>query len=355
MAMSYENFMTTTPLLLARLTRNEVQARNLLAQRARDCEILLGEQTWRLTLEPWAAGAPLSKAQADDWRVQLQWAGAPFEVRLPASACQTWMAAAYPTLDLPGLPDAFAATALESALVALMSAPKTLLRGAARIEALQRQPGSGRTLSHNFGLCLRQGAEAIYGSISTDALGLMLMAGLVSDLPEVSNAVDEDTLPMLLRVEIGTAVLSADEIFELTLGDTVMIEHCWLGQDGGVWLGWDRIGVRATLNDTQLVVTHTLNSRGLLMPTDDFSSSDQTVSVNSVPVRLAFDIGERMLSLGELKALQVGQSFDLTRPLSSAVRLRVNGALIGMGELVEIDGNVGVTITSLSAPERVAK
>ena len=91
------------------------------------------------------------------------------------------------------------------------------------------------------------------------------------------------------------------------------------------------------------------------MPNDDISSADPAVPLSSVPVRLSFDIGETMLTLGEMKALQVGQSFDLTRPLSSAVRLRINGALIGIGELVEIDGNIGVTIASLTASEREAK
>lgn len=353
--MTDQTTMTINPLPLARLSKNEVQARNLLAQRARDCDIELGGQSWLLSLEPWAVGAPLAQANAQDWTVQLQWAGAPFDVRLPASVCQTWMAASYPALDLPDLPDAFAAAALEATLVALMSAPKTLQRGAVRLESVQRQAVPGRTLPQNFGLRLRQGAQAVHGSLSTDALGLMLMAGLVSDLPQAPNAVDEDALPMLLRAEIGAAVLSVDEIFELSLGDTVLIENCWLGQDGGVWLGWDRIGFRASLNDNQLVVTDTLSFRGLSMTTENPTDSDQAVSLTSVPVRLTFDIGERMVSLGQLKELQVGQSFDLTRPMNNAVRMRVNGALIGTGELVEIDGHIGVTITTLSGPGRAAK
>ena len=86
------------------------------------------------------------------------------------------------------------------------------------------------------------------------------------------------------------------------------------------------------------------------MPTPaDTANAQDAVSLDSVPVRLSFDLGERTLSLGELKALQVGQSFDLVQPLSSAVQLRVNGALIGTGELVEIDGQIGVTITALGA------
>ena len=91
------------------------------------------------------------------------------------------------------------------------------------------------------------------------------------------------------------------------------------------------------------------------MTTENPTDSDQAVSLTSVPVRLTFDIGERMVSLGQLKELQVGQSFDLTRPMNNTVRMRVNGALIGTGELVEIDGHIGVTITTLSGPGRAAK
>lgn len=69
-----------------------------------------------------------------------------------------------------------------------------------------------------------------------------------------------------------------------------------------------------------------------------------------LPLRLVFDLGERAMTLGELQSLQVGQSLDLGRPLSSSVTLRVNGAQVGTGELVEIDGRLGVTISALCAP-----
>jgi flagellar motor switch/type III secretory pathway protein FliN len=41
--------------------------------------------------------------------------------------------------------------------------------------------------------------------------------------------------------------------------------------------------------------------------------------------------------------------------LSGAVYIRVNGALIGMGELVEIDGQVGVTLIALGTSSVEAK
>lgn len=353
--MTPQIFSSVRPLVMPRLNRNEAQARNLLAQRAQRCAVTLGGQAWTLSLEPWTQGAVMSGALAADWLLQWQWAGAPFDLRLPASVCQTWMAAAHPTLDLPDLPEAFVVSALESALADLMADSKLLQRGPMQLIGLQRQAATPRVLPHNFGLLLSAGegesSPTVHGSLSTDALGLMMMASLVMQLPEQSNNLDEAALPITLRVEIGASVLTTDELLGLALGDTVMVQAHWAGQDGSVWMGWDRVGFRAQWNQDQLVVTHLLESRGLLMPADNNNApvGDPSVNLPAIPVRLSFDLGERTLTLGELNALQVGQSFDLARPLGQAVHIRVNGALIGTGELVEIDGQVGVTITALGA------
>lgn len=81
----------------------------------------------------------------------------------------------------------------------------------------------------------------------------------------------------------------------------------------------------------------------------DTPAAGAAPALDQLPLRLAFDLGERTLSLAELKALQPGQTLELGRPLAGAVQLRVNGALVGTGELVEIDGRLGVTVTSLAA------
>ena len=349
-------FNSVRPLVLARLNRNEAQARNFLAQRARACPLILGGQSWLFSLEPWTVGVELSACGADDWLLQLEWAGAPFELRLPASACQTWMAASYPGLDLPTLPAAFATTVLESVFDAVMSAPNLLQRGPMKLVSLSKSVPAARTYSHNFGLTLQhdssEGGHAVYGSLSTDVLGLMLIAGLATQFPLQTNGLEDAALPLILSVEVGVSVISASELSSLEPGDTLMMQASWIGQDAGVWVGWERLGFRAQYKQDQLVVTHVMDSRGLLMPAEPNNAppGDTLVSLQGIPVRMTFDLGERTLSLGELKTLQVGQSFDLNRPLSGAVHVRVNGALIGMGELVEIDGQVGVTLTALGTP-----
>jgi type III secretion protein Q len=69
-----------------------------------------------------------------------------------------------------------------------------------------------------------------------------------------------------------------------------------------------------------------------------------------VPLRVSFDLGELTLSLAQLRAMQPGQVLELGHPLAGAVRIRANGALVGDGELVEVDGQLGVAVRTLFAP-----
>jgi flagellar motor switch/type III secretory pathway protein FliN len=47
-------------------------------------------------------------------------------------------------------------------------------------------------------------------------------------------------------------------------------------------------------------------------------------------------------------ALKVGHVFDLNRVAGEPLDLSVNGKVVARGELVEIDGNLGIRILSLA-------
>lgn len=351
------------PVVLPRLQRNEAQARTLLAQRAREVAISLHGKAWLLTLEPWVPAAALSLPSQDDWLVHLTWAGAPFELRLPASFCSAILSAEHEGLAWSEWPPAFVGGLLENLLQEVSGHAALAKRGAVQVQAWVQQAaqvaGAGsasRGWPHTLGLTLQSpGTDAVgqvHGSLSTDTLGLMLAAGLAQSRPAATNNLDDDQLPLRLRVEVGVADLPARELAALVPGDTVLLSHNWVTQDAGVWVGWDKMGLRAVWEQDHLRVTHLLNTRGFFMPNETQAApeGDELHDVQEVPVRLTFDLGERMLTLGELRALQVGQVLEMRRPLSQAVSVRVNGALIGSGELVDIDGQLGVTLVSLSRP-----
>jgi len=67
-----------------------------------------------------------------------------------------------------------------------------------------------------------------------------------------------------------------------------------------------------------------------------------------VPVQVIAVMGKRAISVKELMELRMGQVIDLKRPPNETVDIVVNGKLFARGELVEIDGKLGVRILKLS-------
>ncbi len=353
---------TLTP---PRLTRNEAQARSLLAQRARDCEIVLGDQYALLSVEPLAVPRDADTSsvtparRSPHWRVRAEWAGAPFEVLMPETACRQWLAGQFPELVIPELTESLRAAFLEAALAQTLDAVHALQRGPIRLEGAATADDDfhevDAELRQRFAVKIVMNGQLLRVRLRTNSLGLMLMAGLASQREAAAGPLDGESIPIILRAAVGTTRLAASRLASLRPGDAVLLDHSWTQQSGELWLGIDRWGLRVRFEGEQLIVTQPFNHTEAIMDTDldDEAAGDggHALPLNDLPVRLQFDLGERSLTLGEVVALQVGQVLDLARPLSQAVNIRANGALIGTGELMEIGGRVAVGITSLGRRE----
>lgn len=349
-----------------RLTRNEAEGRTLLAQHVRRCRFTLGCDPWEISLEPLARGATLSFG-ANDWLVRAEWAGAPFELRLPATAADQWLRARFSELELPRLPTALRSAAFESALQDVLTALEATDQGPVRIdgiETVRQAPDAAATqgASHHFALRLARGSVTLWGTLATDALGLMLMAQLAAGQPAARGPVPHHHLPVLLRAEIGSATLSRQELNSLQPGEAILLEHSWVTQGGQLWLGHGGWGLFVCSRDGQLVVTQRFQMTEVRMNDDidgpagdGLRGDDMPVALDALPVRLQFDLGQRTMPLAQVSELQVGQVLDLARPLSQAVSIRANGALIGLGELMEIGGRIAVGITSLGRAREPAE
>lgn len=67
-----------------------------------------------------------------------------------------------------------------------------------------------------------------------------------------------------------------------------------------------------------------------------------------LPLQLLFDIGECEMNMRELQALHVGSVIKLASQISEVVRVTINGRMIASGELVEVDGKIGVILARLN-------
>ncbi len=66
-----------------------------------------------------------------------------------------------------------------------------------------------------------------------------------------------------------------------------------------------------------------------------------------VPVQVVAVIGKRSITMKDLMELRMGQVIDLKRPPNETVDVVVGGKLFARGELVEIDGKLGVKILKM--------
>jgi len=343
----------TAALQPLRLTRNEAQARTTIAQRAGGLPLRLGTAAWQARLQPVAAASP---TEADPgYVVRLEWAGAAMALCLPAAAIEQALAGVLGGAALPPVPSTLADAVLEAGVGVLLQdlqalgrgTPQLLDWGPAHAEALQALPPHACDLY----LAADDGVHAIAGSLHLDGLGLLLVAGLVGKRPPLPGPLD-DSVPVALHAEVGFTRLPAGDAAALAPGDVVLMDAffatadraLWLSPDGthGLHVQWPAPTDAATPPRLTVIQPWTAT-----MPASPDTSPAETAALDSVPVRLSFDLGEVSLTLAQLRALQPGQTVDLGHPLAGAVRIRANGALVGEGDLVEIDGQIGVSVRHL--------
>lgn len=357
---------TATPVQPLPLSRAEAQARGAIAQRAIDLPLTLGASTWRVRLVPLVAPPPL--APPPHW-LAWEWAGAQFVLALPQLALEQLLAADLEHALLPELPPALAQSVLEAGLAEVLQALQQLGRGLPQL--LHWTPPDERAPAalppHAVALQLRAdaGPEAFTARLHADGLGLLLLAGLLAQRPPRPGPL-QDGAVLALHAELGCTRVALHELQALAPGDVVLVQTAFAGADRGLWLSaGGRAGLHvqlppvpgapdANLGESPaasppfLTVVHPWSDRmPAANPANDLPPALDAATLQELPVRLSFDLGELRLTLGELQALQPGQTLALAHPLAGAVRIRANGALVGEGDLVEIDGQLGVSVRSL--------
>jgi flagellar motor switch/type III secretory pathway protein FliN len=81
----------------------------------------------------------------------------------------------------------------------------------------------------------------------------------------------------------------------------------------------------------------------------EYVPRDMTV-VDDATLEVTVQLGTTRLSLRELGELAVGQVVPLGRPLAGPYEVRAAGRVLGQGELVDIDGELGVRIVAIADP-----
>jgi type III secretion system YscQ/HrcQ family protein len=393
---------------LARIPAGQMQALSILARHGADQHAMLPAQgsadmsatTWRFSLEPCA---PAAQGEGPGRMVWFDWMGTSLSLRLPAHACNAWLAARLPDLDIGELPEEFLDAALEALARDILA---VLGRGDlfAGIKVVPARPANALDACvHIWRLTLLEPhtMRTVVAHLAADDAALQALADAFRRWPVRRAQPCPDHIPIAMRARAGVAEIPAMMLRTLSRGDIVLFDHNLVAPDGGVWLTtpdgqglgvrpchgrglsryavtqeWSLLVMDDTLNDTfgdddadagryagvpskEIVAADAAWDAGGRGEEESLTSPDSMANtqggdtagrldVDRLTIRLSFDLGEQMLTLGELRRLRPGEIFDLQRRLDAGpVHVRANGTLVGTAELVDIDGRVGARIHTL--------
>lgn len=199
-----------------------------------------------------------------------------------------------------------------------------------------------------FQLMLDDSNRATCAELWVDALGLGFLANAmraVETSPLSMN--DLAQLPLPVHFCVGWTDLALDALTNLKKNDVILLDECWLGDedDIAVRIG-NSGGIRGSLNGTSITLTQGLEA---IMNDEEQEDMEDEKLLDDINIRVSFDLGERSLTLAELRLLGPGHVFELGRDLRRSVTIRANGKAIGEGELVDVEGQTGVSVLTISS------
>jgi hypothetical protein len=136
--------------------------------------------------------------------------------------------------------------------------------------------------------------------------------------------------PLDAPIVVGRCALPRASVGGLAVRDVVTLERCL-----DLVIGAGAIGLSAAPGAVEARVATEYVPRDMALPDD---------AMLEVTVRL----GTTRLSLRQLGELAIGQIVPLGRPLAGPYEIHAAGHVVGQGELVDIDGELGVRIVSIA-------
>ena len=322
------------PLRLATVSRDTLSHRNVLCRKREPLQAGWLNQEWSFDVGPARPAAP------SDCYLECDWGGARVLIGIGRAPLEMLAGVAMPG-DVPAQwPMPVLLAALEFAATELAEAIEGATRKSLRIVGVAQRPAAKGF--ETYGWRAWTPDHEVGGELLLDDTACRFMAAALRDQPAVQFDAGWDALPVRLRLTVGWVDLSASALRAIARRDVVLLDECLLSQDNRLVLQLGpRLGVLCGLEACALQVLEGVQE--IMADVDDTLAATSGL-MDDVPVRLTFDLGEREISLGDLRTLQPGYLFNLGRDPRSTVTIRANGRLIGDGELVDIEGRVGVSV-----------
>jgi type III secretion protein Q len=275
-------------------------------------------------------------------QIKIDWGGSCCELRLDES--WVWqIAESVLGLDhVTSLDDSLRPLVLEAGFSEATDVIERYTRKRFRVLSFDNKLQPEKNL-YGFEFIINDDAIQVHGEIWVDFLGLGYLANAIRLIPQKSSLIQKwSHLSLPLRFELGWVVLPLTSLTDVSAGDVLLLDECRLIQHNTISLKVTKnLAIEAKFVDTMLTIISDLEE---IMYEDDDIDAESADLIKEISIRVSFDLGERSISLKELCVLKPGYVFELGRDLRRSVNIRANGKLIGEGELVDIDGQTGVSV-----------
>ncbi|ATP29025.1 YscQ/HrcQ family type III secretion apparatus protein [Chromobacterium violaceum] len=139
-------------------------------------------------------------------------------------------------------------------------------------------------------------------------------------------------LPMPLRFLLGDSMVSPSLLRRAKAGDVLLISR----------------PAQTVSCNGRAIGTYQWTEEGIIMEwQNEMAAAAETrplADLDRLPVRLEFVLQQSEVTLDELRELCRSNVLPLSADAERRVELRANGALLGRGELVQLDGRLGVEV-----------
>ena len=170
-----------------------------------------------------------------------------------------------------------------------------------------------------------------------------------------ANPAALSSLPIEVGLRKGSARISRRLLESVRPGD-VIVADAICAKNRAVAVVGERLAASAVIENESLrlltpftrlsgseLENWSMTEHNTPRPADDA----QQGHIDDIAVKLAFEMGRRDMSLGDLKTIAPGYIFDLSRTPENAIEIYAGSQRIGQGEIVQIGDALGVRVTRL--------
>ena len=152
---------------------------------------------------------------------------------------------------------------------------------------------------------------------------------------------------------LGGTSLQRDEFQRLTPGDVLLLrEHGWEEEEGRLYVGrasprryvTGRYATNGGHWEFTIDDAHPRQETTMSDQTDEAEARPGTELLESPTLRLEARLGDKTLTLRQLSRLKRGEILRLDRSVGEPIELVVDDRVVGQGELVDVEGQIGVRI-----------